>query len=123
MILKSTDSQLFRAGDNTWLKEVLHPKNFPINLPFSLAYVFLEPDETSLLHTLKETEVYYIISGKGIIKIGEMESEVEKGDCLVVLPNTPQSIRNVGLDKLEFICIVSPPWTKEGETILLDNMI
>lgn len=118
MILKLIDSQLFKAGDNTSLREVLHPKNLPINLPYSLAYAFLEPDETSLLHSLKETEVYFIISGNGIIKIGAEESEFAKGDCLLVPPDTPQSIINTGRERLEFICIVSPSWTEEGETIL-----
>lgn len=117
MIIKSTDIQLFRAGDQTNLKEVLHPKNLNLNLPYSLAYAFLEPDEISLLHSLEETEVYFIINGKGIIKIGSEEGEFEKGDCLIVPPNIPQSVINTGEKRLEFICIVSPPWTKSGERI------
>ncbi|MEO1262899.1 MAG: cupin domain-containing protein [Bacteroidota bacterium] len=118
MIIKNSDNQYFRAGDHTWLTEVLHPKNNLLDLPFSLAFAFLQKDETSLLHTLNETEVYYIIDGKGEFILEGERHAVEKGDCIVVRPKIEQSLVNKGDSRLEFLCIVTPPWTEEGEQIL-----
>ena len=120
MIIRNTDLQSFRAGDLTHLKEVLHPRNQKLDLPYSLAFAYLEKGETSLLHSLKECEVYFIISGQGSIKLGDKLFEFKKGDCVVVPPDVPQSVENTGDERLEFICIVSPPWTESGETILSD---
>ena len=117
MIIKSSDNQWLKAGDLTTLKEVLHPINVSLNLSFSLAHAFLDKNETSLLHVLNETEIYFIINGIGEISLDGVISYVGKGDVIVVNPGTVQSLKNKGKEKLEFLCIVSPPWTKEGEQI------
>ena len=63
MIIKFAENQFFKAGDHTTLKEVLHPVNRNLDLPFSMAFAFLEPGESSLLHFLTNTEIYFITSG------------------------------------------------------------
>ena len=118
MIIKSADNLFFKANDLTNLTEVLHPKNNKLDLPYSLAFAYLEAGETSLLHVLKETEVYFIMKGKGEIRLGEIRYFIEKGDCVVVLPDIEQSVTNTGECRLEFLCIVSPPWTESGEKII-----
>jgi len=118
MHIKSSDNQFFRAGDHTMLKEVLHPKNNPVNVPFSLAYAYLEPGQSSLMHKLAESETYYIISGSGIVHNNEEKHQTEKGDCVYVAVGAPQFIENTGSSRLEFLCIVSPAWSEAGEQIL-----
>ena len=118
MIVKLADREKFKAGDDTMLKEILHPLHHKLKLPYSLAYAFLEKGETSLLHSLSGSEVYFILNGKGKVTLGEKEFVIGKGDCIYVAPNMPQSVSNTGGSKLEFICIVSPPWTEEGEEII-----
>lgn len=53
----------FIAGDGTRLRELLHPDKQPIALRYSLAHAVL-PVEISQPHSLKTSEVYYILSGR-----------------------------------------------------------
>ncbi len=53
MIKKSLNEiPVFTAGDLTKLREVLHPNNDPVDLPYSLAWASIEPGQQSLSHVL-----------------------------------------------------------------------
>jgi mannose-6-phosphate isomerase-like protein (cupin superfamily) len=122
MILKKLDDSFqMLAGDLTRLREVLHPKNDPLDLPYSLAYATLEAGTASLPHRLSGTEVYHIVKGEGVAFVGQDQWPVGPGDTFVVAPDTLQYVKNTGTTRLEFLCIVSPPWSPEGEVILLDG--
>jgi len=107
----------FLAGDETHLKEVLHPKNDNINLGFSLAHAVIKMGQSSLPHQLMHSETYYFLSGKGQMFVGKEIFEVEKGDTVYVPPKTDQSVKNTGEEELVFLCIVSPPWSEDTEDI------
>lgn len=114
----STDNQYFKAGDHTILKEVFHPKNVGKEFPYSVAHAYLEEKGQSLPHKLQQSELYYFLKGSGVIFVNDENQEVEKGDCVLVEPNQTQFVKNTGQGHLEFICIVSPAWTEDGEQIL-----
>ncbi|MEM6963706.1 MAG: cupin domain-containing protein [Bacteroidota bacterium] len=107
----------FLAGDRTRLKEVLHPTNDQLHLGFSLAHAYLNVGEKSLPHRLAHSETYYFLQGEGIIYVAGAEKTVEKNDVVYVAPNAEQYVVNTGKDRLEFLCIVSPPWSAETEEI------
>ena len=73
--------------------------------------------ETSQPHSLKTSEVYYILSGKGEMSIEAETQLVEPGDTVYIPPNARQFIHNCGSEPLVFICIVDPAWRKEDETV------
>ncbi len=109
----------FIAGDNSILKEVLHPKNDNINQGFSLAYAVVKTGEKTIPHKLKNSvEVYFILKGSGIMHIDNEQREVNQFDTIYIPPNSIQWIENTGREDLEFLCIVSPPWKKENEIVL-----
>ena len=107
----------FVAGDNTLLRELLHPDKQPIELRYSLAHATLPVGKTSQPHSLKTSEVYYILSGKGEMHIEDEMQLVEPGDAVYIPPNARQYIHNCGNEPLVFICIVDPAWRKEDETV------
>ncbi len=117
MIVKSSDNQLFRAGDKTMLKEILHPRHTGLDLPFSMAWAYLEIGQSSKLHQLAESETYYILQGSAEIHSDNNVYLAQKGDCIYLPPNAKQCAVNVGDERLEFLCIVSPAWTEKGERI------
>ncbi|HFA47586.1 MAG TPA: cupin domain-containing protein [Bacteroidetes bacterium] len=117
MIIKKGDSQPFIAADLTFLKEILHPKNVEAELSFSLAQASLGVGEASLPHVLDQSETYYFLSGNGRLHIGEKSFGAEKGDTIYVAPGKTQHLVNTGKAPLEFLCIVSPPWSAEGESV------
>ena len=108
----------FTAGDATFIREVLHPDNEGIDLPYSLAYGSLEIGASSIPHVLQNEELYYILEGKAAIHIENEEIQVNAHEVVLVRKNTKQFVRNLGDKKLTFLCIVSPPWTEEQEEIL-----
>jgi len=109
----------FRAGDDTLIKEIIHPKNDPVDLPYSLAWGSLEAGSSSLPHILENEELYYILEGEALIYVENEGTKVGKGDSLLVFKGKSQYVKNVGNEKLVFLCIVSPAWEESKEEILI----
>jgi mannose-6-phosphate isomerase-like protein (cupin superfamily) len=107
----------FVAGDGTLLRELLHPDKQDIALRYSLAHAIVPPGQTSTWHSLKTSEVYYIISGQGEMQIDDETQTVEPGDAVYIPPQAKQRIYNAGSEPLVFICIVDPAWRQEDETV------
>lgn len=120
MLIKTLqDCKEFIAGDNTMLREMLHPDKEDLKLRYSFAHAVLKPGETSLWHRLKTAyEVYYILEGQGIMFIDDELQKVSSGQTIYIPPNAQQRIRNTGTSDLKFICIVDPAWKKEDEEVL-----
>lgn len=106
------------AGDETILRELLHPQKDDLEIRYSLAHALLKSDQSSLRHRLKTSEVYYILEGKGIMYIDEESAEVHAGQVIYIPPNSKQHIKNSGNSDLKFLCIVDPAWRPEDEEIL-----
>ena len=110
----------FIAGDNSILRELLHPDNDKGNLElkYSLAHAVVKPGDVTSLHLMTTSEVYYVLQGKGLMYVGNEKKEVKEGQVIYIPPNSPQRIRNTGNQDLVFLCIVDPAWKKENEDIL-----
>ena len=120
MIIKKTLQQLatFKAGDDTLIKEVLHPKNDGFPFGYSLAYAELMPGTASLPHRLMESsETYIIHTGKGRGHIDGRIFEMVEGDVLFIPAGAKQWIENTGDDTLGFWCVVLPPWSDDQEKV------
>lgn len=117
LVQKLSNCDEFLAGDSTRLRELLHPDKQPLALRYSLAHATLPVGETSQPHSLKTSEVYYILSGKGEMHIGDETQLVEPGDAVYIPPQARQFIANCGSEPLIFICIVDPAWRREDEII------
>ena len=117
LIQKLSDCDEFVAGDNTLLRELLHPDKQAIALGYSLAHATLPVGKTSQPRSLTTSEVYYILSGRGEMHIDSEIQILVPGDAVYIPPNAKQFIYNCGDEALVFICIVDPAWRKEDETV------
>jgi mannose-6-phosphate isomerase-like protein (cupin superfamily) len=117
LIQKLRNCSEFVAGDGTQLRELLHPDKQTIELRYSLAHAIVPPGQVSIPHSLKTSEVYYILSGTGEMHIDDDVQTVEPGDAIYIPPDAKQYIANPGTENLIFICIVDPAWRKQDETI------
>ncbi|MBD2089365.1 cupin domain-containing protein [Microcoleus sp. FACHB-1515] len=117
LIKKLNDCPEFVAGDGTQLRELLHPDKQPIDLRYSLAHAIVAAGQTSILHSLTTSEVYYILSGRGEMEIDSDRQIVEPGDAIYIPPHAKQRITNTENEPLVFICIVDPAWRQEDETV------
>jgi mannose-6-phosphate isomerase-like protein (cupin superfamily) len=118
LIKKLSDCAEFTAGDGTILREFLHPDKEPLELRYSLAHAKLAVGQTSYLHVLKTSEVYYILKGRGLMEVNSEKAEVGSGDAVYIPPGAAQRITSLGPEELEFLCIVDPAWKAEDEWIL-----
>lgn len=120
MLIKDIkSSNYFDAVDETFLSELLHPKNDGVKLDFSIAHAVLKPGKSSLPHVLNESvEVYYILEGHGQMHIDHEVEAVESGQAVYIPPKKNQWIKNTGDDDLKFLCIVSPPWRESDEELI-----
>jgi len=112
------DCEEFIAGDNTILREILHPDKADLALRYSLAHAIVKPGDTSQPHRLKTSEVYYILEGQAVMTIDDEQKKVGPGDTIYIPPMAVQYIQNTGKNNLVFICIVDPAWRVEDEEIL-----
>jgi mannose-6-phosphate isomerase-like protein (cupin superfamily) len=56
-----------------------------------------------------ETELHFIISGRGQVLIGERWEDVVAGDVVLAFPGVVHGLRNPGSDPLFALCVFSPP--------------
>ncbi|MEG1911381.1 MAG: cupin domain-containing protein [Cloacibacillus sp.] len=119
MIKDINKEKRFLAGDCCSIAEVLHPAK--MELPFdsySLAHaVVMAHDSTRPHRLIKSTEVYFILSGGGTIYVNGEAAELKKGRAVVIPPGAVQYVENDRDEKLEFLCVVSPPWSAEDEVV------
>ncbi|MEL6385443.1 MAG: cupin domain-containing protein [Cyanobacteria bacterium J06626_18] len=117
LVRNVSDCEMFIAGDNTQLRELLHPDKQPIELRYSLAHAVVPVGETSIDHSLTTSEVYYILSGQGEMYIDGETQSVGPGDAIYISPQARQFIRNMGQEPIVFVCIVDPAWRAANETV------
>ena len=106
------------AGDNCELREILHPDKVDLALRYSLAHAAVKPGETTWMHRLRTSEVYYILEGEGVMHINDESAPVRTGSTIYIPPMALQCITNSGKRDLKFICIVDPAWRREDEEVL-----
>jgi len=105
------------AGDNTILRELFNPHIDPVNLRYSLAHARVKPGETTYLHRLKTSEVFYILEGEGEMRIEHECVPIKPGQTVYIPPGASQNIRNTGCKELVFLAIVDPAWRADDEDV------
>jgi mannose-6-phosphate isomerase-like protein (cupin superfamily) len=117
LIRKLFDCPEFVAGDATLLRELLHPDKQPLELRYSLAHAIVPPGASSKPHSLKTSEVYYVLSGTAEMHIEDEVQMLEPGDAVYIPPHAKQFVRNLSAEPFVFLCIVDPAWQPEDEIV------
>jgi len=119
MSIKQNSKIDFIDGDEgVKIKEYFHPHNTLNGINYSIAQFSLDVGKKTKLHKIKSSEIYYILEGKGNLKINEEIFCLEKNDSAYIPPNSKQFIENIGSENLRFLCIVEPAWKAEEDKIL-----
>jgi mannose-6-phosphate isomerase-like protein (cupin superfamily) len=116
-----TDCPEFVGGDDSLLRELLHPDKSDLAMRYSLAHATVKPGERTRPHRLRTAEVYYILKGRGRMHIDKETSEVGTDCAVYIPPGSTQCIENLGTTSLVFLCIVDPAWRARDEEILEDD--
>ena len=107
----------FIAGDGSVLCELLHPEKTGFQIRYSLAHAKVAGGEMTKPHKLMACEVYYIITGQGLMYIDGESFEIGPECAVYIPPRATQYIENTGKSDLKFLCIVDPAWRKEDEEV------
>ena len=87
----------------------------------SLAEATLPAGAETIQHLHRESEeIYFFTSGRGHMRLGDDESEVVAGDCVVIPPGTPHKLWATEGEPLVLLCCCSPPYSDE-DTVLLSS--
>ncbi len=112
------DCDEFIGGDDSILRELLHPAKADVDIRYSLAQATVKPGARTKPHRLGTTEVYYLLQGQGRMHIDEETREVVAKSAIYIPPHGVQWIENTGRVDLVFLCIVDPAWRREDEEIV-----
>ena len=82
----------------------------------SIARARVEPGQTTRWHSLAATsERYVILSGTGLVEVGEQApAGVGPGDTVIIPPGAPQRIANTGNEDLVFLALCTPRFRVEA---------
>jgi mannose-6-phosphate isomerase-like protein (cupin superfamily) len=113
------DVPAFTTKDGSEIRELLAHRNSCIRLQ-SLAEARLPPGAATTPHYHPRTEeIYYILDGRGRMRIEREEREVGPGDAIAIPPGAEHQIRNHGDVTLRFLCCCAPAY-EHDDTVLVD---
>ena len=110
----------FVTKDGSEIRELLAHRNSCIRHQ-TLAEARLPPGRsTTPHHHVKTEEIYYVLEGEALMRVGGETAGVGPGDAIAIPPGTPHQITNTGAGVLRFLCCCAPGYEHE-DTILEDE--
>jgi mannose-6-phosphate isomerase-like protein (cupin superfamily) len=102
----------FYTSEKCYVTELSNMSDDP---DVSIARARVESGVTTRWHRLKGTyERYFIISGIGLVEVGEHPpKEVTAGDIVLIPPMCRQRITNIGTEDLIFLAICTPLFSQD----------
>lgn len=111
-IKRITPEAEYYTSERCYITEL---SNSPDDPELSVARARVEPGVTTRWHRLKgTTERYVIREGRGRVEVGDLPpQEVQSGDVVIIPPETPQRITNLGSGDLIFLALCTPRFRRE----------
>jgi len=110
----------FITKDESEIREIIAPQNSSLkNQSLAEARVLPRHSTKEHYHTQSE-EIYYILKGKGKIKINDEIKEVKTFDAIPIPPRKRHKIWNTGHGDLIFLCCCAPAYS-DGDTIITEK--
>ena len=108
----------FTTKDGSEIRELLADRNSSI-VKQSLAEARLAPglSTTPHYHPITE-EIYYILTGEGLMRIADESRRVGPGDAIAIPPGMTHQITNTGREELRFLCCCAPGY-QHDDTVLV----
>jgi mannose-6-phosphate isomerase-like protein (cupin superfamily) len=111
----------FVTKDGSEIRELLAHRNSCIRNQ-SLAEARLPPGGSTTPHYHPKTEeIYYILCGTGLMRLGRESRSVSAGDAIAIPPGAAHQISNTGSDTLRFLCCCAPAY-EHSDTVLLESV-
>jgi mannose-6-phosphate isomerase-like protein (cupin superfamily) len=119
-ILNAQEAVPFTTADGSQIREFLNPGNSTL-VNQSLAEATLSPGQCTTLHFHpKAEEIYFILSGHGMMQIEEEKRGVSPGDAIAIPARLKHQICNTSDQDLVFLCCCAPAYSHE-DTVLVEG--
>jgi mannose-6-phosphate isomerase-like protein (cupin superfamily) len=117
VIRYSADNEYF-FPEGCFINEL---SNSPADGDLSIAQARVRPGEGTKWHCLKgRVERYFILQGVGLVEIAGMAAkEVRPGDIVLIPPECPQRIDNLGEEDLIFLALCTPRFQPDAYVELI----
>jgi mannose-6-phosphate isomerase-like protein (cupin superfamily) len=103
----------FITKDGSEIRELLAHRNSCIRRQ-SLAEATLPPGGSTQEHYhATSEEIYYILSGHGLMRVADEQREVGPLDAIALPPRVRHKLTNTGCTPLVFLCCCAPPYEHE----------
>jgi mannose-6-phosphate isomerase-like protein (cupin superfamily) len=109
----------FVTKDGSEIRELLASRNSCIrNQTLAEARLPIGGSTTSHHHVRTE-EIYYILEGRGSMRVGQETADVAPGDAIAIPPGASHQLTNIGDCALVLLCCCSPGY--EHDDTVLEN--
>jgi mannose-6-phosphate isomerase-like protein (cupin superfamily) len=110
----------FTTKDGSEIRELLAHRNSCIANQ-SLAEARVAPGVSTTAHYHPQTEeIYYILRGRGTMRIDAETRTVGPGDAIAIPPGRVHQITNGGSEPLVFLCCCAPCY-EHTDTVLVEE--
>jgi mannose-6-phosphate isomerase-like protein (cupin superfamily) len=107
----------FITKDGSEIRELLAHRNSCLRNQ-TLAEARLPPGRSTTPHRhMKTEEVYYVLQGQALMRVGQQSRPVGPGDAIAIPPGASHQISNAGDVVLRFLCCCAPGYEHE-DTVL-----
>jgi mannose-6-phosphate isomerase-like protein (cupin superfamily) len=80
----------------------------------SLAEATVPAGQETIEHLHRESEeIYYFVAGRGRMRLGDEESDVVAGDCIVIPPGTRHKLWAASAEDLVLLCACAPAYSDD----------
>ena len=91
MIVKKIEEiEAFTGQEGTQIKQIFSPSEIDNSIRYSIAHCTINPGNNSKPHTMKTSEMYYIMQGNGVMHVDEEQKQVTRNDIIFVPPMSRQ---------------------------------
>ena len=108
LIINHKDSKILNTPHGSEIRPLIDRTTASIT-QCSLAEETLPPGKTVTPHHHEVLEeIYYILSGSGVMTIGEESREVSAGDAIYIPKHNVHTLTNTGADEMKLLLVCGP---------------
>ena len=90
---------------------------------FSMRQFEVAPGGNTPLHSHPYEHEVFVLEGNGLVRDGDKEHPISKGDVIYVAPDDVHQFKNVGEEPLKFLCLVPNDFADKPINCAVDDSV